>query len=856
MSFDVRTRIGLGKLEAVVFKIADRMSSCAMQYFKDELTSENKSEESNSSLAKTHIEILARKILAIETPEFDFLADRNATLACSDGSNVTNTKETDLSPSAEKFLNLNCDIYWMMEAIDSPEQFDSRGSQWSINLSLVVDGEPVLAVVTFPCLNEIFIASQGNSSRYGAIGSSFEDLNKCKINSTTAFSNAKFGSNDAYAYGHRALEFLHRHLLLKCKYLNSFTTSFGFTRILCGGINIMISPFASASTLAAIQVLFDETPSAVFSTLHGHNSSLRYRMGSAFGVSDLSLGEGLQKIYNDGFKREIAQSEYELANGVQYLVQKSGLNISFLESFPQPVLNQKYSNDRNETREWIRALEFGVQKFKEKFENYLVEDVGVIISWNQSLSASVKNGKLDGAPALNDSLGVQVRAIVAGAAGLSSSTLPVLRKKHDIVFEALLAAVTLAIEKKHKPDFSILAYRSSECGHFGNENWGAEIDASLFRTYIDITKQIHNKERHKLLNAIQTKILCQREDSIQIFLDGTHQSMSRTSMRARSAVYAQSGDEKRSATRHFWKNYEVDKSEFEQKLDSIANDLSVDAIEQLSVPYAPESLSYDYLAIDADLLGLILHEALGHALEGDLVQGSGSGFGINGQMQPLTVAPPWISVLTDGNLDTCGQSFVDTEGVKSIRKTLVKNGIIVDGIHTRETARKARKVPDGCSRFQSVFHAGMNRMTNIWIHAEQSFALEDSSIQMPLSPQIVYNAMLKNGFLEDNKIVLFLSGWQGGTATCSNLEFRADVDRIYLFKKDAPLQRFRKANFTGIATACFRSAIAAFGPHMCESVGTCGKYSQGVMTSDGGPAILLVKNDPQIKVIGTGELEE
>ncbi len=856
MGLDVRTRIGLGKLEAVVFKIAHRMSACGMQYFKDELTSENKSEESNSGLAKTHIEILARKILAIETPEFGFFGSHSGSLARLDSPNVTKMKETDLSPGAEKYLNLNCDIYWMIEAIDSPEQFDSRGSHWSTNLSLIVDGEPVLAVVAFPCLNELFIASKENGSRFGAIDSNIESLNQCQMHSQTSFSNAKFGSTDAHVYGHRALEFLYRHILLKCNNLNSFTTSFGFTRILCGGINFMISPFASASALAAIQILFDETPKAVFSTLHGHHSSLRYRMGSAFGASDLNLCEGFRKICDDAFAREISQAEFKVTNGAPNLMQVSELNSSFLENFPQPVLNQRYCDDDNETRDWVRALELGVQKFKEKFENYLVEDVAIIVSWNQSLSGNVKNGKMDGAPSLNDSLGVQVRAIVAGATGLSSSSLPVLCHKHEIVFEALLAAVTLAIEKKHKPDCSILAFRNSESGHFGNTTWGEEINASLFRTYLDIAKQVHNKKRHAFISAIQARILSQREDSIQIFLDGTQQSICRTSVRARSAVYAQSGDEKRSASRHFWKNYEVNKSDFEQKLDSIANELSEDALAQLSVPYAPESLPYDYLAIDADLLGLILHEALGHALEGDLVQGNGSGFGIDGQMQSLTVAPPWLSVLTDGNIDSCGQSFVDSEGVKSIRKTLVKNGIIVDGIHTRETAKKAGKIPDGCSRFQSVFHPAMNRMTNIWIHAEQCFSLESSNIQMPLSPQIVYNAMLKNGFLEGKKTVLFLSGWQGGTATCSNLEFRADVDRIYLFKKDAPIQRFRKANFTGIATACFRSAVAAFGPHICESVGACGKYSQSVMTSDGGPAILLVKNDPLIKVIGPGEQEE
>jgi TldD protein len=121
--------------------------------------------------------------------------------------------------------------------------------------------------------------------------------------------------------------------------------------------------------------------------------------------------------------------------------------------------------------------------------------------------------------------------------------------------------------------------------------------------------------------------------------------------------------------------------------------------------------------------------------------------------------------------------------------------------------------------------------------------------------EIVQKSLEKSGYLDGEKGVLLLSGWKGGTASCSNLEFRADVARVLLLKKGCKPVRMREANFTGIATECFRSAIDAFGPTLCRSIGTCGKDGQGVLTSDGGPAFMVFTPHPKVRVIGTGDGE-
>lgn len=245
-------------------------------------------------------------------------------------------------------------------------------------------------------------------------------------------------------------------------------------------------------------------------------------------------------------------------------------------------------------------------------------------------------------------------------------------------------------------------------------------------------------------------------------------------------------------------------------------------------------------------------------MEGDFIQLGSSGLASNGALRDLAVAPDWLNIAIDGNLPNCGYSAVDYEGTPAIRKTIVRQGRLVEAIHTRESARALGHVPDGCARAETIFNPCMNRMTSIWVQANPLRPISITSKEEPrdfLRPNDLQKALAHAGVFEQGKTVLYLTGWKGGTATCSNLEFRADVRKVYLIRENQEPTLMRSANFTGIATACFQSALAAFGPVMCHTIGMCGKDGQQVPTSDGGPMVLLLGKHDQVKVIGVGDGE-
>ncbi|MGR3434804.1 MAG: TldD/PmbA family protein, partial [Shimia sp.] len=113
--------------------------------------------------------------------------------------------------------------------------------------------------------------------------------------------------------------------------------------------------------------------------------------------------------------------------------------------------------------------------------------------------------------------------------------------------------------------------------------------------------------------------------------------------------------------------------------------------------------------------GILLHEAVGHGLEGDFNRKGASAFaGLMGQR----VAAPGVTVLDDGTMpDRRGSITFDDEGTPSAKNTLIEDGILVGYMQDRQNARLMGVAPTGNGRRQSHAHIPMPRMTNTYMLA-------------------------------------------------------------------------------------------------------------------------------------------
>lgn len=120
------------------------------------------------------------------------------------------------------------------------------------------------------------------------------------------------------------------------------------------------------------------------------------------------------------------------------------------------------------------------------------------------------------------------------------------------------------------------------------------------------------------------------------------------------------------------------------------------------------------VVLDPNLAGVFIHEAFGHLSEADFVYE-------NPRMQELLVlgkpiAIPQLNVVDDGTMpDLPGSLKYDDEGVPTQRKYLIKDGVLTQRLHNRETAGKMQEAPTGNARALSAMYPPIVRMTNTGI---------------------------------------------------------------------------------------------------------------------------------------------
>ena len=215
--------------------------------------------------------------------------------------------------------------------------------------------------------------------------------------------------------------------------------------------------------------------------------------------------------------------------------------------------------------------------------------------------------------------------------------------------------------------------------------------------------------------------------------------------------------------------------------------------------------------------GILLHEAIGHGLEGDFNRKKASAFaGLMGQR----IAAPGVTVLDDGTIpDRRGSITVDDEGTASGKNVLIEDGILVGYMQDRQNARLMGVEPTGNGRRQSYAHPPMPRMTNTYMLGG------DASPDAMLSE-------LKDG--------IYAVGFGGGQVDITNGKFVFSCTEAYRVKDGKVGAPVKGATLIGDGATALQK-IRAVGNDMAmdPGIGTCGKAGQWVPVGVGQPSLLI-----------------
>ncbi|MGX9350856.1 metalloprotease TldD [Shimia sp. W99] len=215
--------------------------------------------------------------------------------------------------------------------------------------------------------------------------------------------------------------------------------------------------------------------------------------------------------------------------------------------------------------------------------------------------------------------------------------------------------------------------------------------------------------------------------------------------------------------------------------------------------------------------GILLHEAVGHGLEGDFNRKGSSKFtGMVGQQ----VAARGVTVVDDGTIpDRRGSITVDDEGTPSTKTTLIKDGILVGYMQDRQNARLMGVAPTGNGRRESYAHTPMPRMTNTYMEGGDS----DPSDLV---------ASLKDG--------IYAVGFGGGQVDITNGKFVFSCTEAYRVENGKVGAPVKGATLIGDGATAM-TQIRGLGNDMAldPGMGNCGKAGQWVPVGVGQPTVLM-----------------
>jgi TldD protein len=215
--------------------------------------------------------------------------------------------------------------------------------------------------------------------------------------------------------------------------------------------------------------------------------------------------------------------------------------------------------------------------------------------------------------------------------------------------------------------------------------------------------------------------------------------------------------------------------------------------------------------------GILLHEAIGHGLEGDFNRKKTSAFsGLMGQR----IAAPGVTVLDDGTIpDRRGSISVDDEGTASAKNVLIEDGILVGFMQDRQNARLMGVAPTGNGRRESFAHIPMPRMTNTYMLG----GTDDPA-------GIV--ASLKDG--------IYAVGFGGGQVDITNGKFVFSCTEAYRVRNGVVGEAVKGATLIGDGATALKH-IRAIGNDMAldPGIGSCGKSGQMVPVCVGQPTLLI-----------------
>ena len=217
------------------------------------------------------------------------------------------------------------------------------------------------------------------------------------------------------------------------------------------------------------------------------------------------------------------------------------------------------------------------------------------------------------------------------------------------------------------------------------------------------------------------------------------------------------------------------------------------------------------VVMDPELTGVFIHEALGHASEADLILQNDSI--LKGKMG-TQIGSSLVTIIDDATMDAFGYYPYDSEGVKTRKNILVKDGVLRSLLSSRETASQLDITPSGNAR-SVVGDQPIVRMSNTYLKPGE-LKFEE--------------------LIEDMDSGIYLKGSRGGQVDTGKGVFQFNAAESFLIENGEVKNPLRDVSLSGNILEMLLK-VDGVGSDFKMGVGFCGKSGQTVPVGDGGPHV-------------------
>jgi TldD protein len=435
-----------------------------------------------------------------------------------------------------------------------------------------------------------------------------------------------------------------------------------------------------------------------------------------------------------------------------------------------------------------------------------MDDGELYLQYAQSESFSYDDGRLKNA-AFDTSKGFGLRSVLGEKTAYAHSS--------ELSIDALKRAsdTVKSIKSGHDGSLALPPSRNAEPLYISNNPLGKV----SFADKVDLLEKIN--EYARALDSKVHQVSCSLSgewQSIEIIRPGGHrQTDIRPLVRLNVSVIAKDGDKMEAGYQGAGGRYNYDIFFSEEHWKAQVDEAFRQALVNLESIAAPAG-EMD-VVLGPGWPGVLLHEAIGHGLEGDFNRKGTSAFaGLMGEQ----IADKGVTIVDDGTMpNRRGSITIDDEGTKSNCTTLIEDGKLVGYMQDRMNARLMGVESTGNGRRQSYAHQPMPRMTNTYMLGGNQ------------DPQEIL-AGVKDG--------LYAVNFGGGQVDITNGKFVFSCTEAYMVKNGKIGAPVKGATLIGNGADVLKQ-VSAIGNDLKldDGVGICGKAGQSVPVGVGQPTLRI-----------------